>query len=291
MEPEKIRISVPHGFSSLPAFYLSENSDLDIETVIHKNKNIVINRLMKKEVEMALLPTNEAMKLYNKGIDIQISNIHTWGVFYILSTDPKIKNWDDLKGKEIYVPERGGPMDIIFSYLAKVRGLNLKNDLNIMRGKPMQISKLMINDMTDTVVLREPFVSQVLLNNKKARIVINLQNEWQKVNNLRLPQASLVVRKDFAQNSPELIKKFEREYARAIDSMLANVDESAEIAKKYMKIALEVSNAGIPRSNLHYRRAIDVKDEINNYIKLMKEYKPEIIGGELANEEIYYKWE
>jgi len=81
---------------------------------------------MQGKAVMALMSTNEAVKLYNKGIDIKIINIHTWGVFYMVTTNPKINSWADLSGKEVCVPEKGGSMDILFNYIT-----NSKNIENI----------------------------------------------------------------------------------------------------------------------------------------------------------------
>ncbi len=95
----KIRISVSNSPSSIPVFYLLENSDLNLEVEIHKNRNIVISNLMKNEIDMSLLATNEAAKLYNKDVDLKIANVHTWGVFYLATTNNEITSLSDLKGK------------------------------------------------------------------------------------------------------------------------------------------------------------------------------------------------
>lgn len=57
-------ISVPIGPTSLPAFYLEKNSDIDIEAMIHKNRNVLISNLMQVKADMAVIPTNEAVKLH-----------------------------------------------------------------------------------------------------------------------------------------------------------------------------------------------------------------------------------
>ncbi|MGM0410732.1 MAG: ABC transporter substrate-binding protein [Bacillota bacterium] len=287
---DKITISVPVGPSSIPAFYMQENSNYDVKASIHKNKNIAISRLMDGTTDMSLLPTNEAVKLYNKDIDIKITNIHTWGLFYIISSDSNLSSWKDLKEKEIYVPEKGGPMDIVFSYLAERKNIDLNNEFNIKRGKPNQISQLLINNMTDIAVLREPFVSQVLLKNSEAQVMIDLQKEWKKEMSMEIPQAALVVRNDFAKENPQIIKQFNEEYKEAINWMNNNNSKAAEIASKHMNIKNEVTKSSTPRLNLQYEKAIDVQEEINNYLELLKSYNPKTFGDKIPNEEFYFQY-
>src|SRR6056297_2196150 len=101
----KIRLSVSASPSSLPAFYLQENeNNINLDVTIHRSRNIVISRLMQGEVDAALLSTNEAAKLYNRDVKVQLLGIHNWGLFYLLSTNQEIRDWSDLKGEKIYVP-------------------------------------------------------------------------------------------------------------------------------------------------------------------------------------------
>jgi len=289
-DSNKILISVPVGPSSLPAFYLEKSSDMNIETIIHKNKNIAVSRLINGNTDLALLPTNEAAKLYNKGVEIKITNIHTWGLFYVLTTKPGLDSWEDLKGQEVYEPEKGGPMDIIFSYIAGKKNIDLKKDLSVVRAKPGEISKLIINNMAETAVLREPFVSQVFLKNEDVKILINLQDDWKTEMKIRLPQASLVVTDQFSAKNKDLVISFNEEYKKAVEWVVEHQSETAQLGFEYMNTPTEVTMLSYPRLNLVFSKAVSVKEEIDSYLNLLKRYNPKTFGGIIPDEKFYFHY-
>ena len=283
--------SVSASLSSLPVFYIQESADsINLDVSIHRSRNIAISRLMQGEVDAALLSTNEAAKLYNREVDVQILGIHNWGLFYLLSTKKEIKSWNDLRGIQIYVPDKGGPLDIVFQELAAKKSINFKTELKIKRGKMREVAQLMINNMAETAVVREPFVSQILLNNKNSRIVFDLQQEWEKEYNFRIAQAALVVRKDFAENNKELIKELEAQYKNSVEKLENNKNLAAELGQKYFEIQPEVTLKAYPSLNLEYQNIAEVKNEVISYLEILKSYSKETIGGRLPDEEFYFSY-
>jgi NitT/TauT family transport system substrate-binding protein len=283
-----IRLSVSASPSSLPAFYIEQNiGDIKLETNIHRSRNIVISRLMKKEVDAALLSTNEAAKLYNKGVDVKIAGIHTWGIFYLLSSRQDIDNWNDLKAKDIYVPDKGGPLDIVFQELLQKNNLTPAKDLQIQRGKMREVAQLMINDMAETAVLREPFVSQTLLNNNNTEVVFDLQEEWSKVYSFRIPQSALIFRAEFAEEHPELVDKLEENYITALNYLENNRDTAADLGQQFLEVDREIILASYERLNLEYKSSSEVKNDIENYLQTLMNYSKDTIGGSIPDEKFY----
>jgi NitT/TauT family transport system substrate-binding protein len=278
-------ISVPVGPTSLPAFYLEENSEIEIETIIHKDRNVLISNLIQGKADMALMPTNEAAKLYNKGVDIKVINIHTWGVFYLVTTNPEIKDWKDLEGKEVYVPDKGGPMDILFNYVASSKDVS---DIKVKRGKPNQITQMMINDLAETAFLRETFVTQILVNNEKSRIFEDIQKNWKEITEMELPQASFVVRNEVLKQNPDFKLLLNTEYQKAVDWMYENPEKAAMLGQEKMKIPAKVTLESMNRLNMKVEDSNQIKETIYKYLKLLKDYNEESIGGMLPDENFFY---
>ena len=287
---DNIRLSVSASPSSLPAFYVQDNVDsIELDVSIHRSRNIVISRLMQGEVDAALLSTNEAAKLYNRDVKVQLLGIHNWGLFYLLSSNPELENWDDLRGEEIYVPDKGGPLDIVFQELSAKNDIDFKTDLSVERGKMREVAQLMINNMAETAVIREPFVSQTLLNNPESRIVFDLQQEWEKEYNFRIAQSALVVRKEFA-NNKDLISKLETDYIEAVKKLASDHELAAELGKKHLEVSPEVTLKAYPSLNLDYQNISEVKEEVIAYFKVLKAYSDQTIGGRLPDEEFYFSY-
>ena len=287
----KIRLSVSASPSSLPAFYLQENeNNINLDVTIHRSRNIVISRLMQGEVDAALLSTNEAAKLYNRDVKVQLLGIHNWGLFYLLSTNQKIENWQDLKGKKIYIPDKGGPLDIVFQELAAKKDLDLKKEIQIERGKMREVAQLMINNMAETAVIREPFVSQTLLNNSQSRIVFDLQNEWEKEYDFRIAQSALVVRQEFAEENKKLMAELEKQYKNSSEKLESNHQLAAELGEKYLEVQPKVILKAYPSLNLEYQNIVEVKEEVIAYLKVLESYNAETIGGRLPDDEFYFSY-
>lgn len=288
---ENINLSVSASPSSLPAFYLQDNADLaEVDVSIHRSRNIVISRLMQGEVDAALLSTNEAAKLYNRDVEVQLLGIHNWGLFYLLSTDPELESWDDLRGQEIYVPDKGGPLDIVFQELIAKNNIDFDTELDVKSGKMREVAQLMINNMAETAVIREPFVSQALLNNSESRIVFDLQREWQKKYDFRIAQSALVVRREFAVNNPDLISELETDYLKAVEKLESNNNLAADLGEKYLEVSSEVILRAYPSLNLDYQSIGDVKDEVKAYFEVLKAYDDQTIGGRIPDEEFYFSY-
>lgn len=288
---ENISLSVSASPSSLPAFYIQDNFEsLNLDVSIHRSRNMVISRLMQGEIDAALLSTNEAAKLYNRDVEVQLLGIHNWGLFYLLSTDPDLKNWEDLKGRKIYVPDKGGPLDIIFQELAAKNDIDFKTDLQVERGKMREVAQLMINNMAETAVIREPFVTQTLLNNSESEIVFDLQQEWQKEYDFRIAQSALVVRREFAEKNKELISELEENYQSAVKKLKDDHNIAAELGQKYLEVSPEVTLKAYPSLNLDYQNIAEVKDEVISYFEVLKAYSDQTIGGRLPDEEFYFSY-
>jgi len=287
----KIRLSVSASPSSLPAFYLQENeNNINLDVTIHRSRNIVISRLVQGEVDAALLSTNEAAKLYNCDVKVQLLGIHNWGLFYLLSTNQKIENWQDLKGEKIYIPDKGGPLDIVFQELAAKKDLDLKNEIQIERGKMREVAQLMINNMAETAVIREPFVSQTLLNNSQSRIVFDLQNEWEKEYDFRIAQSALVVRQEFAEENKKLMAELEKQYKKSAEKLESNHQLAAELGEKYLEVQPKVILKAYPSLNLKYQNINQVKAEVISYFEVLKSYNIDTIGGSIPDEEFYFSY-
>ena len=283
-----IRLSVSASPSSLPAFYIQENIDnLELETDIHRSRNVVISRLMKKEVDAALLSTNEAAKMYNKGVEVQIAGIHTWGIFYLLSSRNDINQWNDLKDKNIYVPDKGGPLDIVFQEITKKNNMIASKDMQIQRGKMREVAQLIINNMVETAVLREPFVTQSLLNNDNLKVIFDLQEEWSKIYSFRIPQSALVFRKEFAEKNPDLVKKLGENYKIALNHLQNNRNKAADLGQKFLEVDREIILESYERLNLEYQSSSEVKNEIEQYLQSLMNYSKETIGGSIPDEKFY----
>ncbi len=107
--------------------------------------DIMISKLLSGEIDIAALPTNVAVKLYNKGLDYKLAAIIGYGVLYILKQDVDLAAWEDFKNKKISIISKGSTPDVILRFLMEKN--NLKNGIDVELDyslEQVELSQLMI---------------------------------------------------------------------------------------------------------------------------------------------------
>jgi NitT/TauT family transport system substrate-binding protein len=223
----------------------------------------------------------------------QLAAMNTWGVMYVLSSDPTIKSWADLKGKNVDAASKGSAADVVFRYLLSKNGVDPEKDLTIKYiASPVEQAQLAIAGKSKITVLPEPWVSTVLSQNKDMKLALDLQGEWTRINGTDVPfaQTCLVVKADFASQHPEIMTKFLQEYASSIDWVNNNPAAAGPLLVKHgINIPADVAADAIPRCNLRYMSAVDARPAVEKYLQVLLDFSPETIGGKLPDAKFYYQ--
>jgi len=289
--PEKIVIQAPTGPPTAPLFKLAENSplkDTKVELIIYKSVEEATTRAVKGEADLTVLPVNVAAKLYNKGAGISLANVSTWGILYLVSTDSSVRDWSDLSGRDLYVGARGSTPDVLTQYLLNKNGVNI-SELQLNYLESPEIAQMMINGMVQNAVLPEPMVTQVLLNNKEARVVRDFYNDWQKFEGeaAGLPQAGMVVSNEFARAYPQVLNEFQQAYARELEATVADPGSVAPLVEKNLNMKAQVFIQSMSRTRLKYVSGSGAKEDVNTYLTRLLELSPDMVGGKLPDENFF----
>lgn len=116
-ETLNITVGGPPSPPSLPILRLIESKALgesvNIEFKTWESIDTLTALAKDNQVSFLALPLNNAVVMYNKGMDLSLMNVNTWSVMSMITTDPSIQSWADLKGKTLYVPMKSSPVDYI----------------------------------------------------------------------------------------------------------------------------------------------------------------------------------
>lgn len=289
--PEKVTIQVPTAPPTAPLLKMADSKPLgekvQIELIPYKTVEEATARVVKGEADFTILPVNTAAKLYNKGIDISLDNVSTWGILYLLSTDQGISQWQDLKGKEVYVGAQGASPDIIARYLMEKNNIKT-TDVTLKYGNSPEIAQMMIQGMVKTAVLPEPMVTQVLNKNKSAKVILDFHKEWQLAeNNSKLPQTGMVVQNKFVKEYPAALSKIRAAYQEALEQTVADPGSVSALVEEKFNIPAPVFVKSMERTNLKFVIAEDAKADVENYLAKLLSFSPDMVGGKLPDEEFY----
>ncbi|WIF95709.1 ABC transporter substrate-binding protein [Caminicella sporogenes] len=244
-----------------------------------------------KEYGFLAVPVNTAAKLYNKGIDIKLTNVNTWGVMYLATTDQKCNQWDDLKGKKLYIPFKSAPPDIVTQYLLKEHGLEAGKDIEIIYSTPSEIAQLLKAGEIEYAMNIEPFITASKMGNEKVRVIFNYMDEWKKIKGAEydIPNAGIIINNKFLKENKQLVELFEEEYKKALTWTLENPKEAGELVEKYLGLNKNLIEKAMPTLGLKYKQSKDAKKDLEEYYKTLLNFKADSIGGKTPDENYYYE--
>jgi len=93
----------------MEAGLLGENVTIDLN--VWNSPEELLAMVQGGEHDLYAFPLTVVSTLYNKGLDVRLMNVNTWGVTYFMTTDPAFETWADLAGKTVYI-EAVGPCTV-----------------------------------------------------------------------------------------------------------------------------------------------------------------------------------
>ncbi len=121
----------------------------------------------------------------------------------------------------------------------------------------------------------------------KARVVLDLQEEWAKAtgSNAGFPQAALVISNELIENRPDIVENFLREYEAGIKWLNENPQQAGKYSEELqLGLNAKIVTKSIERSNIMLKNAQDSKEAIMQYYGILYGFSPEVIGGKLPDE-------
>lgn len=289
-EEKEVRLITPDG---LPSIGISKSIDdnknikhITINYEIQKTSDLLVSELMKGEAELAIIPSNLALQAYKKGLDYKIAGTIGWGSLYLVSTND-INDLKELKGKEIYNTGKGLTPDIIFKEILKENNIS-EEEINFSYvGAASELSPLVVTGKAEYAIVPEPILSTVMSKNPNIKILLSLNEEWAKFNNVKegYPQSTLVIKEEFFNEIKdsgvyeELINVFNNSEEFALN----NPQDTASICEKLgINVNKDVIEQSMKNSNLRFTDISVCMEEYNVYFGIIDkdskgekdEYKP-----------------
>lgn len=291
---ETIKVVTPDGLPALSLVNMMDTKKIDniqLNYKVEKMSDALIVDMLKREGDIAIVPSNFSAQLYNKKLGYKILGTIGWGSFYVVSRD-NINSLEELKGKEVYTFGKGLTPDLIFQSILEKKGIN-KNSIKInYLSSGNEVASLYLGKKVDTIVIPEPMLSKVLSKSPTSTIVANLNDEWKNITNsdLGYPQSTLVIKEEIYETNPKFVKEFINKLTESISKLYKNSGEIVENVKRNsLSIDTSVLNKVLTRANIFYTPIIDCKEEYNNYFKILELTNKKVIGGKLPDEDIFAK--
>ncbi|WP_101474957.1 ABC transporter substrate-binding protein [Fusobacterium sp.] len=291
---KNIKVLTPSGLPALSLVKMvNENKQIagnNIEYKIEKNSDALVVDMLKREGDIAIVPSNFAAQLYNKNLDYVILGTVGWGSFYIVS-DKKITSLKELKNKQIYTFGRGLTPDIVLRNILLNNGINLENDIKINYvTSGNELPPLFIGGKANIINIPEPMLSTLIYKDKKAYVNFNLNDIWKNLYKTKYgyPQSTLVVKKEILDKNPQFIKSFLENLESSIKFLYGNSDNKNDyINRLNIMINMNVIDNILLKANIDFVRIDNCKQEYENYFKVLNQFNSKVLGGNIPDEKIF----
>lgn len=294
---KEIRFSYQDGTPALTAAKLAfDNPVLDksinISYDLEKTPDLLLTKILKQEADIAIIPSNLAAQVVNKGLPYKIVGTATWGSLYLVSTDD-IKSIQDLKGREIYSFGRGLTPDLVLKYVLSNNGIDFDKDISITYlNAASEVGVAFIGGKTNLALLAEPMLTTVKLKKPDTKVIFDLNEEWAMAAQTEkgYPQSCLIIKEDLLENNKQFVDKFVDNYADSRKWAADNPSKLADYAEKLgIGVSRETLGKGIVWTNIDYFHIKDCKEEYDRYYEIIRDFAPDSIGGKIPDEKIYFE--
>lgn len=292
----EINIGVLKGPTGMGAVGLMNDSDNGVYPYYHfsliPEVTDVVARLSNGELDMGALPTNVAANLYAKtNGNVEIIAINCLGVLYILENGDTVHSVEDLKGRTIYCNGKGSNPEYMINYVLKQHGLTPGEDVDVQFADASEISTKMITGDIDLCMLPVPAVTTILMKNESVRKALDMTDEYAAAANdgSVLTMGCLAARKEFIEEHPEAVNQFLANYAASVETVLGDLDASAELVAKYEITGnAQVAKAALPDASIVCITGADLKPALEGYFQVLFDAEPSSVGGAMPGDDFYY---
>lgn len=250
-------------------------------------------QMVSGDLDIALVPANLAGVLYQKTKQgVEVIDINTLGVLYVVSSDDSIQSIGDLKGKTLYMTGKGTTPDYVLQYLLSANSMSTA-DLTIeYKSEATEVAAVLKENADAIGLLPQPFVTAAMAQNENLKMVLNLTEEWDKIqpeNGSSLVTGVTVCRKEVIEQEPEAVDTFLKEHEESAAYVNANVEEAAQlVAAAGIIEKAPIAAKAIPYCSITYLDGEDMKTRLSGYLEVLFEQDPSSVGGQLPDDGFYY---
>ncbi len=257
----------------------------------------LVAKVVSNDLDIVLVPANMSSILYqrtNQGV--QVLNINTLGVLYIVAADDSIQSIADLAGKTVYMTGKGTTPDYVFQHLLAANGMSA-DDLTIEYKSEATEVAAVLKEQADAIgLLPQPFVTVAMAQNEALKIVLDLTAEWDKAQEGQEGGGSLVtgvtvVRSELLADeaSAAAVKLFMDEHAASASFANDDVAAASELVAQFGIIEkAPVAQKALPYCSIVCIEGDEMKEMLSGYLNVLYGLDPTSVGGKLPDDAFYF---
>ncbi len=279
------------GLASLMKDAKDGKGSLDYNIQLAASNDEIVAKISNKEADIAAVATNLASTLYNKtNGGIKVLAVNTLGVLNVVTKGVEVKSIADLKGKTVYSTGQGANPEYILKSIIENNGLKMGEDVKVeFVSQPAELVAKVVPAKEAIVIAPQPVATTITVQDKDAKIAINLNDEWDKFNDKKLVMGCIIARSEYVEENPEAIEAFLKDYEASIKVVSEDIDTAAALCEEFKIIPkAAVAKKAIPYCNIVFEDGEDMKSDLSAYLEFLFKANPKSIGGKLPANDFYY---
>lgn len=267
----------------------SETADNGYNFKIVAAPDEVTTMVANGSVDIACIPANLGSVLYNKTEGkVQAVAINTLGVLYICENGDTVKSIEDLKGKTIFSAGKGSTPEYALNFILNKSGV--ASDVTVeWKAEHAECVQAVLNTPNSVALLPQPFVTTAQTKNEGIRVALDLNDEWNKVESSSAMLTGIaIVRKEYAEQNPEAVSEFLKNYKASVEYVTTNVTEGAALVGKYEIVPEAVAKKALPECNIVCITGNEMKTKLSGYLQVLADSEPKSVGGKVPADDFYF---
>lgn len=254
-------------------------------------------RITSGQAQFSGVPVNVAATLYNRDAKVQLMNVYIWGILYLVTRNPEVTSWDDLRGETVLIPFRGDLPDILTQYLLRQQGLELGSDIlpSYLSAAP-EVAQMLAAGQASHAVLSEPSATLAILKAKENGITlhraIDYNQAWAAATGRapRIPMAGVVADAGLVSRHPRIPAWFQQAHQEAALWVAANPEQASQLGAEEIKaIPTKAMRQSVEHIRFSFVEAAQAREDVEFFLSELHSLSPGLIGGQLPPDEFYYQ--
>lgn len=299
-ESATIRVGSLKGPTSLGLLNLMDKSSREETTDNYEfqmtaGADELLPLMVKGDLDIVLVPANVAAVLYQKtNGGVEVIDINTLGVLYMVTGTAEISSVADLKGKTVYLTGKGTTPEASLRYLLDANGLKEEDVTLEFKSEATEVAAVLAENPDAIGLLPQPFVTAACMQNESLKVVLDVNEEWMRIqsgagDNSGMVTGVTVVRKDFLAENPEAVAAFLEEHESSVKAINDDPAAGAALAVEAGIVAKEpIAQKAIPQCNIVCITGEEMKAALSGYLNVLNDFSAELVGGAVPADDFYY---
>ena len=271
------------GLVNLLSMEEDGTASMDYDLQLYGAADEIVPLLMKGELDMAAIQKTEG--------GIQAVAVNTLGVLYVVEKGgDTIQSMADLAGRTILSTGKGTTPEYVLRYLLNANGIDPDKDVTIeYYSEATEVTAQMANTEDAIAVLPQPYVTAAGLQDDTLRVALDLTEEWNKVADTQLITGVTVVRKEYAEEHPDVVAAFLTDYAKSVEAANTDLDGTAALCEEQGVVAkAAIAKKALPNCNIVCLTGDELKTNASAYLQVLFDADPKAVGGAMPGDDFYW---